>query len=76
MYNKSKAANALEKQKDFSIQASLQVENRYYETISNIVSKMFNELLGASGLKDVFIEEINKLKEPQIIEENKKNFFG
>ena len=76
LYNKSKAANALEKQKDFSIQASLYVENRYYETISNIVSKMFNELLGASGLKDVFIEEINKLKEPQIIEENKKNFFG
>ena len=74
--NKSMSVEALEKQKKYSIQASLYVENGYYETISYIVQKMYDDLMVSSELRQLFIDEINKLKEPKVIQENKKNFFG
>ena len=74
--NKSMSVTALEKQRNYSVQASLYVENRYYETISYIVQKMYVDLLDSSELRQLFIDEINKLKEPKVIQENKKNFFN
>ena len=70
------SVTALEKQRNYSVQASLYVENRYYEKISYIVQKMYVDLLDSSELRQLFIDEINKLKEPKVIQENKKNFFN